>query len=67
MTGSASGLVQGGLGGPEDQLLEAGQEVFSRAEVERYEITCYGTLKRWTTLLGYADAKAQGRTQGKAA
>lgn len=35
MTGGASGLVQGGLGGPEDQLLEAGQEeVFSRAEVE---------------------------------
>ncbi|MBA4809245.1 hypothetical protein [Brevundimonas sp.] len=31
----ASGLLQGGLGGPEDQLLEAGQEeVFSRAEVE---------------------------------
>jgi len=30
-----SGLAQGGLGGPEDQLLEAGQEeVFSRAEVE---------------------------------
>jgi hypothetical protein len=30
-----SGLVQGGLGGPEDELLEAGQEeVFSRAEVE---------------------------------
>ena len=35
MTRGASGLVQGGLGGPEDQLLEAGQEeVFSRAEVE---------------------------------
>lgn len=35
MTGGASGLVQGGLGGPEDQLLEDGQkEVFSRAEVE---------------------------------
>ena len=35
MTGGASGLVQGGLGGPENQLLEAGQEeVFSRAEVE---------------------------------
>lgn len=32
---SASGLAQGGLGGPEDQLLEAGQEeVFARAEVE---------------------------------
>lgn len=32
---SRSGLAQGGLGGPEDQLLEAGQEeVFSRAEVE---------------------------------
>ena len=31
----SSGLVQGGLGGAEDQLLEAGQEeVFSRAEVE---------------------------------
>ena len=35
MTGGASGLVQGGLGGHDDQLLEAGQEeVFSRAEVE---------------------------------
>ena len=35
MTGGASGLIQGGLGGPEDQLLEDGQEeVFSRAEVE---------------------------------
>jgi len=33
--GSTTGLVQGGLGGPEEQLLEAGQEeVFSRAEVE---------------------------------
>ena len=30
-----SGLIQGGLGGPQDELLEAGQEeVFSRAEVE---------------------------------
>lgn len=29
------GLVQGGLGGPEDELLESGQEeVFSRTEVE---------------------------------
>lgn len=31
----ATGLVVGGLGGPEDELLEAGQEeVFSRSEVE---------------------------------
>ena len=31
----SSGLVQGGLGGPEDEMLEAGQEeVFARAEVE---------------------------------
>jgi len=31
----ASGLVVGGLGGPEQELLEAGQEeVFSRTEVE---------------------------------
>lgn len=31
----ASGLVVGGLGGPEEELLEAGQEeVFSRTEVE---------------------------------
>ncbi len=30
-----SGLVVGGLGGPEDELLESGQEeVFSRTEVE---------------------------------
>ena len=30
-----SGLIVGGLGGPEDELLEAGQEeVFSRTEVE---------------------------------
>lgn len=30
-----SGLVVGGLGGPEEELLEAGQEeVFSRSEVE---------------------------------
>ena len=30
-----SGLVVGGLGGPEDEMLEAGQEeVFSRTEVE---------------------------------
>lgn len=35
-TGSAgSGLVVGGLGGPEEELLESGQEeVFSRTEVE---------------------------------
>lgn len=34
--GSAgSGLVVGGLGGPQDELLESGQEeVFSRTEVE---------------------------------
>ena len=30
-----SGLVVGGLGGPQDELLESGQEeVFSRTEVE---------------------------------
>lgn len=30
-----SGLVVGGLGGPQEELLEAGQEeVFSRSEVE---------------------------------
>lgn len=35
MSAPSSGLVQGGLGGPEDELLESGQEeVFSRAEVE---------------------------------
>jgi len=34
-TRPGAGLAQGGLGGPEDQLLDAGQEeVFSRAEVE---------------------------------
>lgn len=34
-SGSASGLIQGGMGGPEDELLEDGQEeVFSRSEVE---------------------------------
>ena len=33
------GLVVGGLGGPEDELLESGQEeVFSRTEVERGRI-----------------------------
>jgi len=33
------GLVQGGLGGPEGELLEDGQEeVFSRQEVERGRI-----------------------------
>lgn len=32
------GLAQGGLGGPEDEILDAGQEeVFSRTEVERGE------------------------------
>ncbi|HYC67080.1 hypothetical protein [Brevundimonas sp.] len=32
---NTSGLVVGGLGGPEDELLESGQEeVFSRTEVE---------------------------------
>lgn len=36
---SRSGLVVGGLGGPEDELLESGQEeVFSRSEVERGQI-----------------------------
>ncbi len=31
----SAGLVVGGLGGPEDELLESGQEeVFSRTEVE---------------------------------
>jgi hypothetical protein len=33
------GLAVGGLGGPEDELLESGQEeVFSRAEVEQGRI-----------------------------
>ncbi|MDQ1154187.1 hypothetical protein [Brevundimonas sp. SORGH_AS_0993] len=33
---ASAGLAQGGLGGDEDELLEAGQEeVFSRSEVER--------------------------------
>jgi len=32
---TSGGLAQGGLGGPEDELLESGQEeVFSRTEVE---------------------------------
>lgn len=32
---TSRGLVQGGRGGPEDELLDAGQEeVFSRTEVE---------------------------------
>lgn len=35
MKDTSRGLVQGGRGGPEDELLEAGQEeVFSRTEVE---------------------------------
>lgn len=35
MSAPTSGLVQGGLGGPEEEMVEAGQEeVFSRAEVE---------------------------------
>ena len=35
----AAGLVVGGLGGPEDELLDSGQEeVFSRTEVESGEI-----------------------------
>ena len=36
---SGGGLVAGGLGGPEEELLESGQEeVFSRTEVERGRI-----------------------------
>ncbi|WP_306003279.1 hypothetical protein [Brevundimonas sp. C43] len=35
-TDQTRGLAQGGLGGPEDELLDAGQEeVFSRTEVEQ--------------------------------
>lgn len=35
----ATGLIVGGLGGPEDELLETGQEeVFSRTEVASGEI-----------------------------
>lgn len=35
----SAGLVVGGLGGPEDELLESGQEeVYSRTEVESGEI-----------------------------
>jgi hypothetical protein len=46
-----SGLVVGGLGGPEDELLEAGQEeVFSRTEVEsgriEHEVEAGGADKR---------------------
>ena len=38
-TSASSGLVVGGLGGDDHQLLEDGQEeVFSRAEVERGRI-----------------------------
>lgn len=33
---ASRGLAQGGLGGPEDEMLDAGQEeVFSRTEVEQ--------------------------------
>ena len=37
------------------EALDAGLIAAAQA-VEHYEITRYGTLKRWATLLGYADA-----------
>lgn len=39
VTNMATGLIQGGRGGPEDELLDDGQEeVFSRFEVEQGRI-----------------------------
>ena len=43
MSAPGRGLAQGGLGGPEDELLDAGQEeVFSRTEVESGRIEHHG-------------------------
>jgi hypothetical protein len=45
--GQRSGLVQGGLGGDEDELLEVGQEeVFSRTEVETGRIEHHAETDR---------------------
>lgn len=50
------GLAVGGLGGPEDELLEAGQEeVFSRTEVELGRVEHQSTAGSGET---HADAEA---------
>jgi len=55
-----SGLAQGGLGGPEDELLEAGQEeVFSRTEVETGRIE-HNTDTQTPPVPGAGDDKAGG-------
>lgn len=59
-SGSASsGLVVGGRGGPEDELLQSGQEeVFSRTEVER------GRIEHQADAGGGAVDKARRKTRG---
>ena len=59
---STSGLAQGGLGGPEDQLLEDGQEeVFSRGEIEP------SSPNSDQSLTAPADARAKDKARGAAA
>ena len=55
----AAGLVVGGLGGPEDELLETGQEeVFSRTEVES------GEIEHQAETGGAGDKRAGARKRG---
>lgn len=55
----SSGLVVGGLGGPEDELLESGQEeVFSRTEVES------GEIEHQAETGGAGDEGAKARKRG---
>lgn len=54
-----SGLAVGGLGGPEDELLEAGQEeVFSRTEVES------GRIEHHAGAGGAGGGEGDGRKRG---
>ncbi|KQW80748.1 hypothetical protein ASC65_12280 [Brevundimonas sp. Root1279] len=56
-----SGLIQGGLGGPEDEILEDGQEeVFSRTEVEQ------GRIEHETEAGGSTGPEADGRAPSAA-
>jgi len=79
---STSGLAQGGLGGPEDQLLEDGQEeVFSRAEIESGRIEHHANTQTAPdpgeiepsspnsdqSLTAPADARAKDKARGAAA
>jgi len=65
VTNVATGLIQGGRGGPEDELLNDGQEeVFSRYEVEQGRIEHHsGEEPRALSQSALLPATSEGRSK----